>query len=363
MIIPTKGHVTFYHRILKIVRSNFAYLRKNPKHLAWCMLNYQLAHRACYELEYSVDNPKYPILDPEWPGLSEYDKNLWYEAWGVTIGDFDRVNDQVGPCPHVRMTVDDWHALYSNPEYVEHRYHGGGYWRHVHNLMLDNGHGWEWHSDGYIMKGDDGVDSALFWGFTQCKNEIPPKIRSAIRKVTSNTKIKARFDELYEEARNFNTLTGKAREREEQKYYYKTQRNDTTGKAFTAAEVEAKMADYDRAEESFGKAFAKASPPDRVIPPEEAEWTKLHNEGLICGTFSPGFERLSNMPDLAHVSYIRVGIEICEKIVSGKMRVYGRKGNYNTDPCTPEMVKVAKNFLKKWVPRLELINDLSPMPR
>lgn len=126
MIIPTKGHVTFYHRILKIVRSNFAYLRKNPKHLAWCMLNYQLAHRACYELEYSVDNPKYPILDPEWPGLSEYDKNLWYEAWGVTIGDFDRVNDQVGPCPHVRMTVDDWHALYSNPEYVEHRYHGGG---------------------------------------------------------------------------------------------------------------------------------------------------------------------------------------------------------------------------------------------
>jgi hypothetical protein len=47
--------------ILNIVIKNWDYFKARPKHLAWAMMNYDLAHTAGRHVCEYTDNPKYPV--------------------------------------------------------------------------------------------------------------------------------------------------------------------------------------------------------------------------------------------------------------------------------------------------------------
>lgn len=323
--------IKFHYKILDIVYKNFEYLKQHPKHLAWCMLNYDLADLAARYSGYDTDNPKYPILDGDWPKLTQDEKDLWYQSWCVAIPDDYIIDDVTDNSVKLNMTFDDWHTLM-----------GGNRLSICNTLFFVNGSGLEWSKDGYIMRGSEGIDEALFYGFTLCEAEIPEKIRKSIQKITSDQRINVEFDKRYQRVIAFNNLDRNAKNIELRRMRDEAFEKNNPSLVKLIAELE----EYKK-DPKFKEAAEKIQA--EKITPEQEKRKEADSKGLVFYPFSEDFNNLSSMPDNAHPSYIKEGIIVAQIIADGKAFTYGDR--CGVDPCTKEMIRISKKFLDKWKKR------------
>lgn len=172
-----------YINILKIVIKNWKYFKSNPKHLAWAMMHYGLAHMATRRLFDYWGNPKYPIQSLGEEYLSSEDADLLYDAWAVTVSNdikFPDVNPKLPLHSKMNKTVEDWVNLLTDPRYEYQSLYTSAA-RVKDTLLCTIGTGRGWNSDGYIVdQGPSGVDETIFAGYTRCGNKVNKKIKDAI---------------------------------------------------------------------------------------------------------------------------------------------------------------------------------------
>ncbi|MBI4257470.1 MAG: hypothetical protein HY619_00810 [Thaumarchaeota archaeon] len=78
--------------IITTVVHDFDYYRAHPQHLAWAMMNFELVHRVGRIMfDDCHDNPKDGVMDAQLP--TESDANLLYDAWAVTVSNYDEFPD------------------------------------------------------------------------------------------------------------------------------------------------------------------------------------------------------------------------------------------------------------------------------
>lgn len=196
----------FCAAIINLACNHFDYFRKNPKHLAWVMMHYELIHRAGRLMDHCWDNPKYPIIDAgnELRGQlkNEDDANMLYDAWGICISneaEFPDVKPNADPrWLEPNKTMQDWINLLTDPNY---RYRGlySNEYRVRDHLLCCIGNGYEWNKDGYLdTAGPSDVPDTIFHGYTRCQNEVRKDIRERIIKYRTHPYIKAAVDQYME---------------------------------------------------------------------------------------------------------------------------------------------------------------------
>jgi len=350
------------YKIIAVVQSNIRYLLDNPKQLAWCLFCYDRMHLAVRYSGTDTDNPKYIFLDnPEtdWPGLSEKELNTLYEAWGVSVSN-DIPNDQCfGVIPKKNMTLDEWVELKLNPGY---EYNSLYRTRHdvVNNLFCVIGTGMNWNEDGFISDGRDGVDEAIFYGYSQAEKEVEPKIRNKIKKICNDRRVRYWFEILYNTAVEFNQLTGEQKSKLRHNIFYVDRTSMKDDHTFMLRHIRnAKNNVFEKPKNPFMETLeriAKASGKtveeieaslDKNDQAEECEQIKATKEGRFFYPISKNYSNIGRMPDNAHISYVKEAVRIAKIIVSGQAVTYGEKSG-EVRPAHKEMVEVAQSILDKW---------------
>lgn len=352
------------YEIIKVIQNNIETLKHQPQHLAWCLLCYDLMHSACRLSTGSyTNNPKYIFIDnpkEDWPTLNKKEQNMLYEAWGVSISDLGIPQDRLSPLvPHNKMTLDDWIALKTNPEYVQQSLSGDNKFAITSNILCSHGTEFIWHSNGYIIEGEDDVDHSVFWGFTQAESQVDEKIRKKILKICEDERVKYHFDILYKTAVEFNKLTKKQRDEVEYELYLvssKRQLETITNPKGTVTKIsdtihldiinKVKKNSVSIKETQLAgvnKAFAKDKERYKDTPVSVA-----YREGHYFYPFDKS-SNIANIPEKAHPSYIKEAMRIAKIVVSGKPCINDSKGGLS--PATPEMIKVSKKIIKKWEPK------------
>ena len=201
-----KNPEAFCAAIINMACYHFDYFRKNPEHLAWVMMHYELIHRAGRMMNHCGGNPKYPIMDAgnERRGQikDENDSSLLYDAWAVCISneaEFPDVKPNADPrWMQLNKTMQDWIDLLTNPDY---RYSGlySDEYRVRDHLLCTIGNGYEWNKDGFLdTAGPSDVPDSIFHGYTRCENEVRKDLRERIIKYRSHPYIKASVDQYME---------------------------------------------------------------------------------------------------------------------------------------------------------------------
>ncbi len=347
------------YKIIKVVQKNIDELIKKPKHLAWCLLMYDIAHSACRCSGYETDNPKYIFLDDpknDWPTLSEEELDILYEAWGVGVSN-GIPNDQCsGLIPKKNMTLDEWIDLETDPEYEYYSIFETKC-KVVDHILIRIGTGMEWNKDGFISYGSDGVDEFIFCGYSQSENEVNPKIKEKIKSICADPKIKEWFDILYQTAVEFNQLTGSQKRKFRHSILYRLSvRSDSSDKMYVLNSVRnAKKDIFIREKDEIDK-LTEALQSLNPNPKKEIEIQKVETEQEIAireeryfSSFSKLYSNIANIPDNAHPSYIKEAIRIARLIVSGKVVTSGEHGKVR--PADKEMISVSKKIIKKWEPK------------
>ncbi len=321
-------------QILSIVYKNFDHLRKNPKQMAWCMMYYQGIHFACRHSGIDTDNPKYPLLDREWAGLSQQDRDLWYEAWGVTVSNDIVFKDPIGIKPHVNMTLDEWVTFKTDPNY-EYSDLFPSKERVIDHLLCTIGNGLEWNSDGYLAYGRDGVDTAVFNDYSRCQKEVPEKIRNAVLEVANDPRISKELNKIIRKSDKLNNMTGK--ERREMK-------DEEFEKQFAKRHKE--YAKKLNNMPGVKDALTRVRKTYKKIIKEEVEEAKLEAKTPVSRYPLSDYSAMYNMPKNVHESYVKAAIEIAKEYVDGSVYLTG-DGTKRRKP-TSEEIKYAKEILKKW---------------
>ncbi|RLI47033.1 hypothetical protein DRO61_08500 [Candidatus Bathyarchaeota archaeon] len=189
-----------FNSVLKTIKSNWTYLKENPKHLAWCMMHFSLIHSVGRQMGECDNNPKYDLewLE-EWCEENSNDGNLLYDSWGVTVANGyefpDLARNNVPKSEKINKTMEDWVDICTHEDY---RYNSlfTDKKRVVDHYLCVNGTGIGWNKDGYLddVSSCDTPNSA-FYGYTMCENEVPKKIREKILSLKNDPYIKSNVDE------------------------------------------------------------------------------------------------------------------------------------------------------------------------
>jgi hypothetical protein len=179
--------------ILNIVIKNWDYFKARPKHLAWAMMNYDLAHTAGRHVCEYTDNPKYPVLDAGEEHLSEEDADFLYDAWANCISEpYSFLDEGLHPKYKKNMTMDEWISYKRDPNYE----YAGLYPSNdsvINQVLAVGGTGYGWNEDGFISKFSmSGIDSVVFAGYTRAR--IRGYLRSSILKLSDHKLIKKHVD-------------------------------------------------------------------------------------------------------------------------------------------------------------------------
>jgi len=345
------------YKIIAVVQNNIRHLLDHPKQLSWCLMCYDLMHKAVRLTTGSHSgNPKYIFLDnPEkdWPGLTQYELDLLYEAWGVTVSN-DIPLDYCGEVvPKPNMTLDEWIAIKTNPDYIYNSLYGNDIGYIVEYLLCVCGSGVTWNKDGYLSDGRDGIDNAIFYGYSQAENQVDPKIRRKIKKICNDRRIRLWFDDLYQTAVEYNQLSGKQKSKFRSHVLYNGEERYKTRGLLLKAVRDAKQdifpkpcfsTELDRFDQIFAK--YKGLPQSQV---EKTEQQIAKEEGRFFYPFSKNYSNIGTLPDNAHSSYVKAAIKIARMVVSGKAVTYGEGSK--TRPATGEMISTSKKLIETWEPR------------
>lgn len=345
------------YRIIKVVQTHIDELIKNPKHLAWCLLHYELMHLACRYEGYDTDNPKYVFGESEnWPSLNESQSNILYDAWAVTVS-CDIPNDECGDCtPHINMTLDDWINLFQNPEYQYHNLHES---REdiITYLLCCSGNGFKWTKDGYIAMNGDQIDEAIYYGYSQSEKEINPKIANKIKKICNNKKFADTFNLLYKRTVKFNQLTG-SQKRKVKDIMFDIRAYDKEEKKKDIKKWIQKTIDIiDGVKE--GKPTEFFSPTlgrvEKIVKKhaalfKEEQQAKVKPTKIVIPPFDDKYSNLSNIPDNAHPSYIKEAVKIAKLIINDDYLLPLQKEDKHYKSIQKTITKVSKSVLAKWEP-------------
>lgn len=348
------------YKIIAVVQANIRYLLDNPKQLAWCLFCYDRMHLAVRYSGTNTDNPKYIFLDnPEvdWPGLSEKELNLLYEAWSVSVSSHIPNDQCFGVIPKKNMTLDEWVELKLSSEYEYKSLYRS---RHdvVSSLLCALGTGMNWNEDGFISEGRDGIDKVIFYGYSQAENEVEPKIRNKIKKICNDKRVRHWFEILYNTAVEFNQLTGDQKSKLHHNIFYVDRTSIKDDDMFMLRHIRnAKNGIFEKPKspladtlEEIAKFLGKTVEElenSVSLKREESEQEKATREGRFFYPISKEYSKIANIPDNAHISYVKEAVRIAKIIVSGQAVTYGEKSG-DVKPMDKETVGVAKKILDKW---------------
>jgi hypothetical protein len=198
------------------------------------------------------------------------------------------------------------------------------------HLLCVNGTGMGWNPDGYICDlGPSGIDDDTFNGYTRCEDDVDPEIRNDIlayrKEMAEHPKVGHKIHLLQA------SYTDNARRINNGENYFdvldKRESRSERWKGIKPeiiAECEAEI-----------EAERKASEDRRRARP-------------MIYPMSEGYANLLSMPDNAHESYIRVGKELCELILTGNIQVYYNDTPKQTESEVKRLQTIAKKWLKKW---------------
>lgn len=323
---------TILKRLTAYVVKNFDYFREHPVHLAWAMMNYQLIHRIGrrYVDEYSA-NPKYLLIEQE-SVLSPDDANLLYDAWGITVSNYDLFPDSNPNLPldaKQDKTLDEWVEVLTNPLYTFNDLYRNR-WRVIDRILCVNGSGMIWNKDGFVCRsGPSDVDESIYYGYTRCEKDIDPEIYANVMK--------------YRQMLVVNPKVGKKLE-----------------KYLALCLDNAKR--IDAGEDYFEVLNPKLEKALKVVDPEfeakmdalEAEREARLDKEIHVYPISKGYCLLDKMPNNAHPSYIKAGLEICEVILNGTA-IFA--GDWNLPEYRKGPEEVAQAFMDKWKPKTAVQKD------
>ncbi len=189
-----------FESVLKTIKSNWTYLKENPKHLAWCMMHFSLIHNVGRQMGECNGNPKYDLewLE-EWCEENSNDGNLLYDSWGVTVANGYEFPDLArNNIPHAykkNKTMEDWVDICTHEDYKYKSIYPNKK-SVLDHYLCTNGTGIGWNKDGYL---DDmspcNTPNSAFYGYTMCENEIPNNIREKILSLKNDPYIKSNVDE------------------------------------------------------------------------------------------------------------------------------------------------------------------------
>jgi hypothetical protein len=322
------------------------YFRQNPSHLAWAMMWYSAINNTWRQVHGwdNYENPKDRLidLDEEYAGpLNNEDANLVYDAWGITVDNYQIFNDApegLGSKPN--KTLDEWVEYKTSPEYPHHDLYDGDKYRIWDHILNTIGNGMDWNKDGFICEdGPSGVDGAVYSGYTRCENEIDPKIRAGVKKYVAMIEARPEIGDKVH------------------KYVEKAIENN---RRIHAGEDYFDVLDPDRYKRFEADMDRETELPDEIkdsiaintpAKKEKKKKKTVKPEPIRLYPFSKDYSCLCTMPDNAHPSYVKAGIEMCEMLLDGRAEIShsfapGEKEKY--PDYDKEQRKLAKAFLKKW---------------
>lgn len=303
--------------IVDIIVENFDYFKKNPKHMAWAMMNFEIIQRvgrlkfnSCY------DNPKYVVLDAS-EKLSKKDGDVLYDAWGVTVSnDFYEFPD-TNPNSYLEnkknKILDEWIQLLTNKAYRYHKLYQNE-WRVKDNLLCTIGTGDSWNSEGYIAPtGPSGIDETIYAGYSRCEKEIDEKIKTKILKQTFNPEIGKEVQKYLKKVnRNMKSIytTGESLERIRWKKELDKKLGEMDKKLINEFKESKKKIKSKKTIKSIDKLIEDIqNKKDNAIEPFVIEKNKTHYP-------LSEYSNLVRMPKNAHESYVKAGIEIAKEILA-----------------------------------------------
>ena len=319
-----KKHHTgpFVARLLvDYVVKNFDYFRQNPSHLAWAMMWYEAIGRTWRINHDDYTNPKDYLLKME-DKINKADADLLYDAWGITVSNYQLFQDDpegLGSKPD--KTVDEWIQYKTSLEYPFHDLYYNKY-RVIDDLLNTVGNSMSWNKNGFVTKtGPSGIDESVYAGYTRCEDKIKPNIHQNVLRYVDM--LSARPDigrQVYE-------YTAKAIENNvlihNGKDFFEVVDPETTKKRNDEL---SKLVDYLKTKNCMF---------------DSEEEVKNKEEKITWYPFCKNYSLLCKMPDNAHESYKKAGIEICETLLNGHATIRG-----SSNPV--EQKKLAREFLAKW---------------
>lgn len=351
------------YKIISIVQKNIDYLIDHPKHLAWCLMNYQLMHDAV-RMKYNIytDNPKYIFLEKEnWPTLSKEQLDLLYDAWAFSVSNFISEDTIPGEFPNDHMTLYDWEKYLSSDQYMYSDSYKNKY-RVSDTLLCSSGSGYCWNKNGFIVeKGiNDNVNVCLFYGYSQSEKEIPDKIKNAIKKVCSHKKIESIFNNLYNAVVEYNRLSAY----QKNKLYSSLMSNYSkmNDEEFLSHVINAKnnifqKSIYDTEKERITKIANNLNEKLKEKGEDVVDFEKMvseykmpfEKEKLIGEVFYPFYSEsnISKIPDNAHESYIKEAVRISNVVLSGKPCVTDNRSQ-SLVPANKEMIEISKKVIERF---------------
>jgi hypothetical protein len=216
-----------FDSVLKTIKNNWSYLKDNPKHLAWCMMHFELIHNVGRRMGECNNNPKYDLewLE-EWCGEDSEGGNLLYDSWAVTVSNGyefpDDARDSVPKADKLNKTMEDWVDICTHENYKYKSIYPDKK-RVVDHYICTNGTGIKWNKDGYLdFSGPCNTPNSIFYGYTMCEDEVPKKIREKILSLKNDPYIKDGVDEYMRKVEI--NWSGNEAEREIIKDIYKVRR-------------------------------------------------------------------------------------------------------------------------------------------
>lgn len=172
--------------VVDVVVKNFGYFRKNPRHLAWAMMQFELIHRISRRfLDACHDNPKDVVVEAGEKLKKAKDADLLYDAWAVTVANEDAFPDPGRGEPGLGLakpnkTLEDWIAIKTDSRY-EYRSLYPDAWSVKNYLLCVIGTGYGWNRAGFIAEVAPGdTDKSIFAGYTTAEQEVRADLRDEI---------------------------------------------------------------------------------------------------------------------------------------------------------------------------------------
>ena len=317
----TNPYTDAMSKVLEFIAIHQKFFTKNPKPLAYLMSFYnQMHYSSRYDKNEELhdwDNPKDLIMELGKKLGNDYG-NLFYDAWCFHSHSEEYKGKYLPLQFKINKTMDDWMKICLNPKYLYKSLYPSRQ-EVLSHYLCTIGSGTSWTKDGFISNfGPSGIDLVIFMGTESSFGSLPKPIQKMINDARKNPIIKKGLTAM--------KLAQKERDKDKQ-----------------AMEI---FCNKDKMIKSLKKDLTKCSDPKKKKDIQScikffkdynnSEKEETQNDNLFY-PMAEDHSALDTMPDNAHPSYVKAGVEVCNLILANpKEKTNGH--NY----------KISKRFLKKW---------------